>query len=266
MNKITKENIYELLEDKLKVTPDEEEELIKLVNELFDINKNAVIPLDNEETFAFRQRYGILNNGVPQSKEAICREYNIGYKKFSIIMERVFVKLLFRIKKMNNYTKIDKINSLNTNDEKILNLSVSSLPINTLTKKKLMKEFIFTLQDLMEYGINELKHIIGVKELNNLIDFIHSLNFKFLNELTDEEKKEIIDNNNIEVIGNSSPYFISGLDKYPYYDLKSKKIEDVRSLVKNVFIFPTNDRIELMSFISKNNLSCLGREEESKKL
>ena len=265
-NIITREMLYDLLEDKLKVEIYEEQELVKIIEELYDLTKKSIIPLTEEETFVFRKRYGILDNDISNSKEFICKEYNLGYRKYSIIMERIFVKLLFRVKKMSNYTKKERINSLNIKDEEILNTLISSFPINTTCKNKLMKAFIFTLQDLMEYSTYELKEILGSKEYNSLITYIHSLNYKFLNELSDEEKKAIIDNNDIEIVGNSNPYFISRLDKYPVYALKKHKIDDIKSLVKNVFKFPTKDRIEMMKFISENNLSCLGKEEESKKL
>ena len=40
MNVITKEYVYDLLETKLKVTDDEEIYLVKLIEELYDINNN----------------------------------------------------------------------------------------------------------------------------------------------------------------------------------------------------------------------------------
>lgn len=266
MNVITKEYIYDLLETKLKVTDDEEIYLVKLIEELYDINNNIVIPLDEEETLVFRKHFGILDNGIPQPKEITCKEYNIGYRKYNAIMEKVLVKLSFRIKKIDKHIKVEKINSLNTNDEEILNKSISSFPLSTTIKNKLMKSYILTLKDLMELSINELKNILGPKELESLIMYIHSLNYKFLDELNDIEKKEIIDNNKLDIIANSSPYFVDGMDKFSYSHLLSNHIYNMKTLVQNLFMFPTKDRIEIMMFISKNNLSCLGKEEESKKL
>ena len=266
MNKITKEKMYNLLNEKIKVEEDEKELLINLVNELYDTNKKIVIPLDELETLVFREKYGILNNGIPKSKELICKEYNIGYQKIFFMLEKIFVKFIFRIKKIDKISKIEKINSLNTNNSEILNTPVSSFPINVTIKNILMKEYIITLKDLMEYSTNELKDFLGPKRIEELINYIHSLNYKFINELSDEEKKIIIENNDKEIISNSSPYLITGLDKYQYNVLKRNNIKDVKSLAQNLFIFPTKDRLEMMYFISKNNLSYLGREEESKKI
>ena len=265
MNLVTKKYVYDLLEKNLHVTDDEKSYLIKIVEDLYDINNNIVIPLDEEETFVFRKHFGILDNGIPQPKEKTCKEYNIGYQKYSRIMQKVLVKLLFRIKKIDKNIKIDKINSLNTNDEAILNKPISSFPINKVIKNKLTISYILTLKDLMELSTNELRKVLGPKESETIISYVHSLNYKFINELTDLEKKEIIDNYSIDIIANSSPYFVSGLDNYPYFILLRNNVNDVRSLVKNVFMFPTKDRIEIMKFINKNNLSFLGREEESKK-
>ena len=265
MNVITKEYVYDLLETKLKVTDDEEIYLVKLIEELYDINNNIVIPLDEEETLVFRKHFGILDNGIPQSKEMICKEYNIGYQKYPHIINKILAKLVFRIKNIDKQEKIEKINSLNTNDEEILNKPIFLFPLDKQLKNKLMKSYILRFKDLMELSINELKNILGPKDLDAITSYVHSLNYKFINELSDTEKKEIFDNNELDIIGNSSPYFVDGVDKYTYNYLLMNNINDVRSLVKNVFTFPTKDRIEMMIFISKNNLSGLGREEESKK-
>lgn len=266
MNVITREYIYDLLENKLKITDDEEIYLVMLIEELYNTKNSIVAPLDEEETFVFRKRFGILDNGIPQSKEVICKEYNIGYKKYPSIMEKILYKFMFRIKNYSKRIKKEKINSLNTLDKDILEKPISSFPLGNNINSKLMKSYIFTLKDLMEYSEKELKSILSPVEIDLLISYIHSLNIKFLNELDESEKKAIVENYDLEVIGNSSPYFIDKVDKYSYDSLTRNGINDVKSLIENVFIFPTRDRIEIMTFISKNNLASLARKEESKKI
>ena len=266
MNKITKENMFELLKKQLKTIPDDGESIKKIIEDFYDIKKSVVIPLDETETFLFRKSYGILDNGFVQHKEKICQEYNIGYLKYKNIMEKIIVKLLFRIYKLDKYQKITKVNSLLIQDEKLLNQPISTFNISIKVKNKLMKYFILTLKDLMEYGINELKTMLGTKELTEVVNYVHSLNVQFFEELSITDKQAIIKESPEEEIANSSVYLVGGLENIPFNKLKEKNINDVKSLVVNVFMLPTKDRIEVMKFIVENNLSYLKRLEESKKL
>ena len=264
MVKITKEYLLEYLEEKLKIQEDEELSLVKLVEELYDLNKNVVIPLDEQETFLFRKKYGIYDNGISQTREYISKEYNIGYQKYINIFERIYIKLLFRIKRIDKYERIPKINTLFTEDIELINKPISTFNIEIKTKNKLMKNFILTFKDLMEYSINELKIILGAKELKELIDYVHLLGFKFIDELSKDEKQTLINMSNKDIVCNSSIYLIDGVEQISFDRLQRNNIVDIKSLVKNVFILPTDKRIQITQFIVENDLSYLKNEKESK--
>ena len=266
MNIITKAKMYELLEEKLNIQLSEVNSLIRLVDDIYNLENNLIVPLDEQETFIFRKHYGVLDNGSLISKEEICKKYNVGYQKYQTIMERIFIKFSFRIRKIDKYEKVDKMDSLKSDNVELTNLAVSTMNISLKIKNKLMKKMILTLKDLMEYSINELKNILGIKELEELVNYIHSLNINFLDELSSEERKEVFSVSSRDKIINSSLYWIKGIENIPSNQLNRININNIGSLIKNIYILPTKNRLDIMQFLTENDLSYLGREEESKSL
>ena len=267
MNRISKVDIIEFLEKKIKIENEEETALIELVEELYDLDREIVIPLDEIETFIFRKRYGILDNGVPQKIDSISTQKKIGYQKTSNMLESVMVKFAFRIKKMGKQMKKEKMSSLDLDDRRefLFNKSITSFSLSTICKNKLMKSFIFTIGDLMEWSLMELGLIFGKKELQELINCIHSLDIRFLDELSKEEKSEIIKNAPESKILSSSPYWIDGIEKIKYEILKTMGIEDIKGLVQNVFSIPKEERLRVMQFLVENDLTGLEKKEVNTK-
>ena len=267
MNLISKEDVINYLINKIKIEENEINNIIKIVDELYNLNNKIVIPLSNEETFCFRKRYGILDKGVPQPVEKISKEYNIPYMKLSKILENILVKFRFRIKKLDNYTKITKLSSieLDSRIEEFENMSIMSLPINTKYKNQLMYSYIITVKDLLELGIPEIKKILSNKGFIELAKCIHLLNILFIDELSDEVKKDIIDNSNTDILLNSSIYWISGANKIPtiYYD--KININDIRTLIINMNFLPIEKKKLLLNGLKNMNLNVFNTDKLNKK-
>lgn len=238
MNRITKEDIYDLIMKKARVNELREENINEVVNDIYNLDIEEVIPLNKTETFIFRRRYGVLSNGVPVPVEYLSKETDLSFSKIRKILELIFFKLHFRIIKDNSNEP--KMNSLDINENKdeYINTSISSLNINSTIKTKLIKSFIFNLKELMECSIIEIKKILGPKELEELINYLHSLNIKFLDELTREEKKEIFDMSNENTIYNSNIYWIESINNISINYLKKMQINNIKSLIINLNYLP----------------------------
>ena len=232
MNRISKEDIFNLIVSKVKPNDNELQFVSKIVEDIYDITKEEIAPLDKEETFMFRKRYGVLDNGIPQTVEFISKEYNIGYTKLRKLLETTFVKFIFRIKKMQNQISIKKMSSIdmNENKEELENLSIASTKLSSSCKNKLMRSFIFTIKDLMVNSTIELKRILNSKEMEELTSYIHSLNIAFLDELSFDSKKEIFANSYGETIYNSSIYWLDNVKNIPTLRLNKLQINNIRTL------------------------------------
>ena len=249
MNIINKGDMIEFLENKIKIDDiNEEKSVLKIVDELYDLSKDNIIPLDDLETFVFRKRYGILDYGVPQTKEYIANEYDIGYTKIRKLLDLAITKLSFRIKKIDKHTKVDKLSSLDINPkfDEYKNILIDHLLINNNIKNKLMMKYIFTLNDLLGYSLTELKNFLEKKEFSNLVTYIHSLNLKFIEELEIEDRKNLIQNSPFSIIENSSIYWIKSVEKISYLKLKENNINDIKSLIINLNLLSKTEQLIVM--------------------
>ena len=266
MKKIEKKDIVDLLSKKANINFSEEKILNEIVDELYDEKIQAVFPLDYIETYVFRKRYGIINQGIIEPVESICEETNLSFSKINKLLNSVIVKLLFRIKKIGNYERKKKISSFDLANESLPNFYISTLPLSVSCKNKLLRSYFFTIHDILECSLKELKLILGKKELQELISYIPSLKLRFLDELSIDEKKEIILNSSISYIPLSSPYWITGIEHLSSSILNDYGIEDIKSLVSNVFRLPKKDQLEVLKSIVELNLYDILKNEESKKL
>ena len=241
MNKISKKDLKDLLMKKFN----EKDEVIvnKIVDELFDLNKKEVFPLDEIETFLFRKRYGVYD-GVLFSKEQLVKDLNIGYAKFQKVLDTAFTKLGFRINKIERRSKKEKMSSFEISKQE--DILVTNLNITKSLQHILMRNNVFTLKEILELGQMELKKILIPKLFDVLVNYIHILDLKFIDELSLNEKKEIIKDKNIDVIYNSSIYWAS-------VKINRTNSHDIRDLINKINLFPANERDDI-----KRNLEELG--------
>lgn len=95
-------------------------------------------------------------------------------------------------------TSADITNNNKFKNKKLNNEIIKLLPKNTNT-----------INDLLTYSIQDLNLILNKNIINNLITLIHSNNLKFIDELSENERKEIIQKSNIYQIMNSSISWIN---------------------------------------------------------
>jgi len=241
MNKISKSDLEELFIKKFNLTNKESASLENLVNELYDQNKKTVLPLTELETFVFRKRYGITNNGIPIPKEAISKDYNIGYQKVQKLLNSSLTKFLYRINILDRRVKEKRFSTfyLKRNEDSIIDYT----NLNQDTIKLLKKENILTLSDLLELGRIEIKDIVGEKRALDIISYIHSLGYRFIDELTINEKKNIISKYSKEVIDNTSIYFLDSVKKIDYDTLKNINAKTIKDFIIKKELLPKKSKM-----------------------
>ncbi len=258
MNKIEKKDIFDLFVKTYNIKESDYYIITKVVDELYDLSKENVVPLTDLETFVFRKRYGIDNNGGPIKKQLLARKYQIDDNLVNKLMGVIISKLAFRINIIEKTEKIDKMSSIDTNDKKNLQeISVYSFQVSDFIKSKLVRNLIFSLKDLMQLSKRELKNVFNGKNYNELINYINSLGIKFIDDLSINEKKEIISISSSEKINNSSVFFIDGLNNLSNKFFKDYDINDIRSLIININQLPDINRISVSNSIINLGLNDL---------
>lgn len=116
-------------------------------------------------------------------------------------------------------TSADIINNNEFKNKKLNNEIIKLLPQNTNT-----------INDLLTYSIQDLNLILNKNIINNLITLIHSNNLKFIDELSENERKEIIQKSNIYQIMNSSISWIN-MSNTSYRNFTAININNLEKLI-----------------------------------
>ena len=246
MNKISKIDLKDLL---IKKFNEKDEVLVgKVVDEIYDLDIKEVFPLDDIETFVFRKRYGVYDDGLPISKENLEKQLNIGYIKIQKILERSFSKLGFRINKIEKRKKEEKMGSFPSSKNK--DILVTNLNISNGLKNTLMKLGVFTLKELLEISNIEYKRVVSDKLYIELVDYIHLLDLKFLDELDEETKRKIFDNSSQEVIYNSTVHWLDAFKEVPNRS-NSKNIKD---LINKINMYSNREKDIILKEINNRGI------------
>ena len=224
MRRIEKSDIRDLLIAKLNVKEEDYDIVDKIVSELFDQNIKAVFPLTEDETLIFRLRYGI-NIEKPLRPEYMVNETNLSYTKIRKCLSKVFIKLGFRLNKVEKREKVEKLTTFkeDAKDMLVLNFDVSEIAKNTLLVNN-----IYSLKELLECDYQKLSEILGRKSLKEVTDFVHSLGYKFYNELSVDSKKDIIMGSDFDTISNSDVSWLSGLNNIDSELITSSNLKNIR--------------------------------------
>lgn len=236
----------------------------KLVNDLLNLDIDCVKPLNKEMTFLIRSHYGIFDNGKRQTLISIAKKMGVSYEcvRKNIIKCKTILYWSILIPKLSN-TK-EKISSLELSDryEELKNIPAASIYKSDKIFYMLKDMNIKTLDELLSYGYHDFlfQKGFGMGTLKDLLDGVHALNLKFIEELSDVEKSNLIMNSDETRKLKSSIWFLDGIDEKLYEKYKSigdilKYVEEpisriekstVNSLTKLGFYVPKENRIELI--------------------
>lgn len=154
-------------------------EINKIVEELYDLSLVEVEPLTEKETYVFRMRYGILDNGIKKTQQEIANELRIKESTTSGKIRQIDEKINNRI-----LTSVSSKETMLTIEE-LQELKIEELNIKTTrTYNTLKRVGINKVSDITNKTISEIKEIKNLGEIGSeeIINIIHSIGLKFLNE------------------------------------------------------------------------------------
>lgn len=157
--------------------------ILELNEQLNDLNQKTILNLNDEETRLLRTRLGMFNNG----KE-------VTYKKLSEIFNLSQSQIINRLNKI--YKKIR--NSLYLEDRDYTDALALTTPINKIISQDILPEGITnslsentSLVEFLNIRLDYIKKMCTIDEFNRLIDYIHSKDCYFVDELETKRLKDI---------------------------------------------------------------------------
>ena len=204
---IDKSKIKENLKDELFINSNDLDE--KLINEYVDeicnLSINIVTSLSEAETYYVRRRLGVYNDGEKEQYRIVAEHSNAKAQNICIAVHNAYNNMLKKIKSgvVSNKDDMTKMSSLllSTNYR---NVDISKLNLNSRIRRVLSMR-VHNIYDLLSYGFDDLEKMgLGIDSINYLVDKMHELGLKFIDELTDEERKIVVSMSNIKMINNSS--------------------------------------------------------------
>jgi len=185
----------------------------KLVDDLYNTNQSVVYPLTEKNTYIFRKVNGILDNGVCQSQRSVAEELGFAHARIGQILERDIMRELHKYRVSKSDAKSLSTIKMSSADliqyEESKNIEIGTLNLKGQTIKELRSLDVATLHDLLTLSIQDLKIYFGDITVENIVNVVHSYGLKFIEELSLEEKRQIISNSNIDVVMNSSISWIN---------------------------------------------------------
>lgn len=242
-----------------------EENLKEFVDDLFNLSKNAVAPLTEKQTFILRKQYGIFDEGIMQSQTQIGKELG-GLSRSAInqMVMRINKIIPYRIRRERQEELGFNIFDVFQDKSELSDMAIGELQLSPFYTNKLAMVEIFTLGDLMRYNSGELHFLIGDGSgLTELIQKVHDLGLRFIDELTDHERKALFEresspekllNTNLNWLGISMVLEkqLKNMGIYKLGDLRTIKINssELDGKLKQLGI----DNIDILSQKSDENI------------
>lgn len=208
------------------------------LDEICDLSMDIMSHLTEAETFVIRKRLGVYDNGEKQTLRAIAEATGKTHERIRQIENKAYMRIIYSLAR-KTYTQKDKKTKMSSLSiqEKYADISISRLGIDKKIISMLSYGRIGTLDDLLCYGYEDFQNMgLGKKSFSQLSDKIHSLGLKFIEELTDEEKRMIISVSSKDMIDNSSIAWISNLNKSILSMLSKERrttISQLREYIEN---------------------------------
>lgn len=195
-----------------------------IVKEMLDLSSEAILGQDIQKTFILRKYYGVLDDGNRQSMRSIATEIGKSAQRVSQILEKLNRNLVYNVVnyKKNEIKKeeIKRVSSLTYSDRysELKDKQIGELNISVRVFYNLKRMGINTIEDLLSYGKTDLINFnISQKGAEEIETAIHGLGLKFIEELTAEERNNLLMNCSVEERKNLSSSFLnnnSQMDKF----------------------------------------------------
>ncbi|MBR3162429.1 MAG: hypothetical protein IKF19_06850 [Bacilli bacterium] len=168
--------------DSIEERKAKEEIINSVINNLLDLNQETVVPFNKVQTSKIRTIYGIKNNTIYPSNQPNNLE--------KLLVHYIYTEY--------NYQKQQTIfNNLDDSKLYLKEKSIFSLEMDNKTTEKLIKNRIFTIGHLINRSKVELLQLkdINKSSLEEIINQVHKLGLKFIDDLEIETQKDILSNN-----------------------------------------------------------------------
>ena len=264
-HRITKYDIRKILIYKFEVDEKFYNCINPLVDELYDLREEKVLPLGTIGTFLIRKICGILDNGIrpslTQVKEDLEHRYKVEYthKNFNELIASSFSWLHKKFEEYA-YNEIMKLSK-----DEILPIKLRYFKFNRIFNEKLLRrlksEYVYTFGDLLDlkkdsYRYENILHYYSSDELDQFLVFMveereltkEQLEEKRRKEREEQEKKEqerlekeaLIEKRKNELskarnvlIGQREKIRIEMLRKMDYYDNQLNSVNEKIKKLEN---------------------------------
>ena len=218
-----------------------QKETEKLAEDLFS-TKEKVGVLTPKRTEVLRKMFGVYDAGIWQDAKSIARSFGITYQSACQMVLTLGEDIRFMVytipsRKKRPLTKMSSIFS-KEDQEKARDMTIWDIGLNTRTIQALRREDVITLLDLSCYGIGDFR--LGEVGRYKILSEFHQLGFSFMEELSLEERRNIIESSFKEVVDQSSVcWFMNQEDIYWYHAIRSfKTIANLRKERMNGYCVP----------------------------
>ncbi len=231
------------------------------VDEICDLSLEIMSNLTQMETFVIRKRLGVYDNGKRQTLKTVGDVTGKTHERIRQIEAKAYRRIISSINR-NSYASSDnksRMSSL-TNQKDYANFNISKLNLDRRLRGMLYTK-IETLYDLLSYSREDFRKMrLGITYFSQLSDKVHSLGFKFIEELTPEEKREIVASSSEEMINNSSIAWISDISKSSLWAL-SRENKTTIGMLKEFIENDGKINIEAVNYASSIGIN-IGKKEK----
>lgn len=241
---MSKEELYASIEKYYSLNEVDEEKrtlyksnLAKFLDEVYDLSKPVVAPFTRRETFVFRKYNGVLDEGICQTQVSVGNQLNITRSSVNAIIKRINSCLLYVIKREEVESLGISVFDVFEDKRSLSQTPIGEIENSTNSVHSLMKKGVFTLEDLLKFHFYDLFTPSAQYFGDRIIDKVHKLGLKFVNELSDEERAEALNKDSCyDKVLDSSIYWL-GLSRKVELMLKKmgiKKIGELREVRKQI--------------------------------
>lgn len=172
------------------------EDSARIIGEILDISKPTIGDMNEEQTFVFRKRNGLLDDGMHQSRAAIAKELNVSVERVRNAEAKGLHKLSYEFGKDERKKELEKWQADRESKEAARKAGINSdspiedVDLSIRASATLKRAGINTVSDLSSRTTDSLKTVknLGDKAREETINRMHELGRFF----ADEEPKTAV--------------------------------------------------------------------------
>lgn len=159
------------------------------LDDIYDLSKDEVYSLTQSQTFIFRKKFGVLDNGLGMKQNEIAQEMGITRQAISLQIQNIMNKVIPYIIYTGEDNKTFDV-------DKILSLPLEEVGLPIRPYSCLKRAGLTNLGDIMHLTSQDIMKIysLGTKGRKELEDTIHSYGLKFVDEIERDRANAMLEN------------------------------------------------------------------------